>query len=61
MGDITDNKYEEGKKLLEGLKGKDGDLIRYYVDSKDKYMKKLNEEIEEMMSIFDGISKYVNR
>lgn len=54
-----DYDYQNGKKMLEELKGAEGELIRYYVAQNDKYAKKLQEQIDEMQKVFDGIRKYV--
>ena len=53
-----DHDYQSGKKMLEELKGVQGELIRYYVEKKEKHAKKLQERIDEMQKVFDGIKKY---
>lgn len=53
-----DYKYQNGKKHLEELDGEKGDLIRYYVQEKDKHTEALLKQIEEMREVFNGIRKF---
>ncbi len=53
-----DYKYQEAKKLIEEMKGKKGELIRYYVSENKKWYDKLQERNEEMREVFAGISKF---
>ena len=47
-----DTEYEKGKELLEKLEGVEGDLIRYYVSSKDELIEKQQETIRQMKAVF---------
>lgn len=53
-----DYRYQNGKKLLEELKGPDGELIRYYVAKNEEREKKLEAIIKEMSEVFNGIRKF---
>lgn len=55
---IPDYQYINGKEALEKLDTPQGELIRYYVSENEKYTKKLQEKIDEMQKVFDGIKKY---
>lgn len=54
-----DYEYIQGKALLEDSKGKEWDLVRYYVDSKDREIDKLTRIIDNMKAVFEGIKRYI--
>jgi len=54
-----DYQYINGKEALEKLDTPQGELIRYYVAENKKYADKLQERINEMQKVFDGIKKYM--
>ena len=54
-----DYQYIKGKEALEKLDTPEGELIRYYVAENKKYADYLQEHIDEMQRVFDGIRKYM--
>lgn len=54
-----DYEYIQGKSILEESKGKEWDLVRYYVDSKDREIDKLTRVIDNMKAVFEGIKRYI--
>ncbi len=56
-----DYDYQNGKKLLEELKGYEGKLIRYYVAENEKHSQSLQATIDEMMKVFQAIGKFSKR
>ena len=55
-----DYEFIQGKSFLEGSKGKDWDLARYYVESKDREISRLNRIISEMSAVFKGIKQFID-
>lgn len=54
-----DYQYINGKEALEKLDTPQGEMIRYYVAENEKYAKQLQEQIDEMQKVFDGIRNFV--
>lgn len=55
-----DYESTQGKSILELSKGKDWDLARYYVGSKDREIIRLNRIISEMRQVFKGIKQFID-
>jgi len=53
-----DYKYQEAKKVIEEMKGKKGELVRYYVSQNKKWYDCLLERNEEMRNVFKGIIRF---
>ena len=47
-------------KIIENLKGKEGDYIRYVIEKDKEYMDRLHLQIKEMQQVFNGIKKFSN-
>lgn len=53
-----DYDYENGKKLLEALPNKEGELIRFYVANVYYDIQRLEKKISDMQEVFNGIKRF---
>ncbi len=56
-----DHEYEKARDLIASLEGEDGDLVRYYIQQQEIHIERLNKQIKEMQTVFDGISRYTTK
>lgn len=55
-----DYTYIDGKKIIDNLPGREGELIRYVFAEHLNREKVLAEKIKEMQLVFNGIRKFSN-
>ena len=57
-----DYKLEKAKKIIESLDdSEESDLIRYYIQKKDEWIEKQNNQIKEYQKVFDLMGKFLPR
>lgn len=53
-----DYKYQEAKKVIDEMKGKKGELVRYYISQNKKWYDCLLEKNEQMRITFKAIASF---
>lgn len=61
MGRPPDYEYTQGRDILNESKGKDWDLVRYYVSAQDREIDRLNIVINNMKQVFKGIKQFTDQ
>lgn len=55
-----DLKLEKAKKLIDSLENsEENELIKYYIQKKDEWIKQQNERIKEYQDVFNKMDKFL--
>lgn len=56
---IRDIKYEKAKEVIDNLTDSESDkLIKYYIETHEKYYQQAQKTIQQMQHVFNGIREF---